>query len=215
MHNLTPAQKTQVEQAIAAAERTASCEFVVVVARQSGRWNRAVDACGLIGGATALVATGIGTALAASTPWWSWSWGWPGALAVFGLGWSVGILAASRFPRLAIALTPEKQVQAEVQRSGIESFHRFRVDATQRRSGVLLYVSLTERRAWLCGDSAVQRTGVDFAPACAALVAAMKRDHLADGLTAALKEMSAVLASKFPPGSPPTHELPNTVQQMN
>jgi len=58
----------------------------VVVARQSGRWNRAVDACGLIGGTTALAATGVGMALATSTPWWSCPWGWPGALAAFGLG---------------------------------------------------------------------------------------------------------------------------------
>ena len=66
-------------------------------------------------------------------------------------------LAASRLPPIRRALTPAPMREARVRIAASALFFDKGVHHTRERTGILLYVSLLERRALLIADAAVER----------------------------------------------------------
>ena len=149
-----------VEQAIAAAESRTGAEFVVAVAARSGRYDRAEDVFGLVFGLLGVTAAWLLFQGVMPNPgdWetgWTLTLGLPVVLGIFA-GWTVlGAAIASRVPVLARPFILSRQMEEEVQTRGREAFHMFRVDGGEDAPGVLIYVSLLERRVLIRASDAL------------------------------------------------------------
>jgi putative membrane protein len=219
---LSDQDKARVEGAIAEAEKQTSAEIMVVVATRSGRYDRAEDFFGVL---LALLAVAGAWSLwqglnPASGDWASGHDLAIGLLPVLGLfvfWFLVGVGLATRFPVLAKAFVPRAQFEAEVRRRGFEAFHLFRVGHTKGRNGVLIYVSLVERMAWVVGDDAVTEAlpQTTWEGATRAIGEGFSSGRHAEGLERAVKLCAEALALKFPRAADDRDEIPNTVKLLD
>jgi putative membrane protein len=95
----------------------------------------------------------------------------------------------------------------------------FRVTCERRtrgRTGVLLYLSLAERRAEIVADEAIagKTDPEDWGAAMAALIDAVKAGRPGEGMTLAVEGIGAVLARVLPPEADNPNELPDSVVEL-
>jgi len=95
----------------------------------------------------------------------------------------------------------------------------FRIGAERRthgRTGVLIYLSMRERRAEIVADEAIA-TRVDpdvWGEAMAAMLAELRAGRVADGMIAAVIRVGAVLSEHFPRPPEDTNELPDRLIEV-
>jgi putative membrane protein len=155
----TPADHQQVTRAVAAAELRTGAEIVPVVARASGRYDRPEDIVGLW---TALLALAVTWCLLPSERHEANSWGniapaWQlvALLLAVVVGFLCGAIFASRLDWLRRLFTPQLQMADEVTARAKQVFFDRSVRRTVAGSGVLIFVSLFERRAAILADQSV------------------------------------------------------------
>ncbi|MES1208703.1 MAG: TPM domain-containing protein, partial [Pseudomonadota bacterium] len=101
----------------------------------------------------------------------------------------------------------------DVRRAAERAFRRLGMTATQRRNGVLVFLSLRRRRFELLGDVAVDEklTDADWQIVAAILRSHFTRGDLSGGIEAAVARLSSDLARHFPPAPHDRNELPDAV----
>ena len=112
---------------------------------------------------------------------------------------------------LRLALTPGRTKTRRVHRRAIELFRASCELKTRGRTGVLLYLSLAERRAEIVADKAIadQVDEQVWGEAMAVLVDEVKAGRPGQGLALAIEKIGAVLAPILPPTRDNPDELPN------
>ena len=110
---------------------------------------------------------------------------------------------------LRMALTPASTKNRRVRRRALELFRVAAEHKTKGRTGVLLYLSLAERRAEIVADHAIHsKVEADvWGEAMAALVDAVKAGRPGEGMAQAVEKIGTVLAAHLPP----THDNPNEI----
>ncbi|MGE0492279.1 MAG: hypothetical protein AB7S38_23910 [Vulcanimicrobiota bacterium] len=212
---LEPDQAKQVAAAITEAERRTQAEFLWVVASQSGRYDRAESIVGLaFGVAGLLLSQSLGALVLAPGPG---SWVTPGMvgngwlLVGLVLGFVVGNTVATLWPSLARPFVPRREFEQEVERSAAYVFSLHKVSHTARGVGVLLYLSLLERRVVVLADRAafevLGQTGVDGLRDLA--IEKLKGGQRVEALTATVAQAADTLAERFPCPDDDVDELPN------
>ena len=208
-----------VTEAVAKAERSSDGEIVTIVAPRS-------DAYHDVGLHYAVLAMLLVPAWWAVVPqrwidWWSGMLlGWNGELTrpVVMLVMFAKLIAAFLIVRLALnyrplrmALTPGGTKSRRVRRRAVELFRSGCEMRTRGRTGVLIYLSLEERRAEIVADRAiVEKVAPDaWGEAMAALVDEVKQGRPGQGMVLAVEKVGAVLASILPPKPHNPDELPN------
>lgn len=117
---------------------------------------------------------------------------------------------------LRMALTPRATKHRRVRRRALEYF---RVAADRRtigRTGVLLYLSLLERRAEIVADEAINSKVAPevWGEAMAALITEVKAGRPGEGMAKAVQMIGDVLAEHFPRSSSDTNELPDRLIEL-
>jgi putative membrane protein len=101
----------------------------------------------------------------------------------------------------------------ETGRAASAVFAQRRLGSTRQQGGLLLYVSLFERRAVVLADdgalAALGQAGVDALRD--QMVAGLREGRRAETLTAAVRAAAERLASRLPPAPKNPNELPNQV----
>jgi putative membrane protein len=215
MQLLSPEDHDLVTAAVTAAERMSDGEIVTIVAARSDAYHDvALHYCVL---AMLLVPAGLAFVPQA---WIDWA-------ATLLLGWNAELTRETvmlyLFAKLAgaflivrlilayqplrLALTPGMTKQRRVHRRAVELFRTGCELKTRGRTGVLLYLSLAERRAEIVADKAIaDQVGPEvWGEAMAALVEEVKAGRAGAGMARAVEKIGAVLA----PILPPTHDNPN------
>jgi putative membrane protein len=116
---------------------------------------------------------------------------------------------------LRIALVPRAIKRARAHRAALEQFVVRGISRTKNRSGVLVFVSLTERYARIIADEGIAAKvhNSEWQAAIDALTGHMRDGRIAAGFTAAIERCGTVLAAHAPPdGSPNT--LPDRLYVM-
>ena len=115
-----------------------------------------------------------------------------------------------------MALTPGGTKSRRVRRRAIELFRASCELKTRGRTGVLLYVSLAERRAEIVADKAIaDQVAPDvWGEAMAALVDEIKAGRPGEGMALAIEKIGAVLACLLPPPTDNPDELPNRLVEL-
>lgn len=205
MRGIRDVELKRIEQVVRDVERETAGEIVVVIARRSAAFvgARALFAF-VVGTLDALVLSQIVDRSIALHAGWI-------ALAMpvlFALAYGLASI-----PLITRALAGERAIDAAVMRAAQIAFLEHGVHATRSRAGVLVYLSLFERRVQVLGDSAVHAlVGDDGWTAYASRVGNAMRQRSADDLVTVVRELGATLAKAFPPGRDDTNELPDHVR---
>jgi putative membrane protein len=187
---LRESDQAAVRAALAQAESRTTGEIVpVVVERSDGH----PEARWLVALGTLLLGSAL---LARQLPWES-----PalllGCQVAFGaLGW----LAAFCLPDLQRLLISERRATHVAEEQAAQEFHRQGLHHTRDKTGVLLFVSLLERRVIVLGDEGIHaRVGeTHWTATTAAVLDGIAAGSLRDGLVAGIGKCGAVLAEHFP-----------------
>jgi len=216
---LSAEEHARVTAAVAEAERGTDGEIVTIVTARS-------DAYHDVGLHYAIGAMLLTVALAALFP------GWVEALvAWFSGGWVSGVdprwsffalmlvealvflivrYALAWMP-LRMAVTPKGTRSRRVRRRAVECFKVGAERRTVARVGILLYLSLDERRAEIVADEAIHGKvpAERWGDAMAALVDEVRAGRPAEGMAAAVAQIGAILAETFPKTERDPNELPD------
>lgn len=121
-----------------------------------------------------------------------------------------------RVPSLRYALTPPATKTRRVRARALELFKVGAEHRTQGRTGILLYLSLAERRAEIVADAAIHSKVAPevWGDAMAELVTLVKQERPGEGMAAAVARMGEVLATHFPRAAADTNEVPDRLIEL-
>ena len=190
-----------IEERIADIEQTTAAELVVAVATESGRYDRAESIAGIV---LALVALGIANWI----PWWfqeSGDWSEPAlnlifqALAVT-IGFIAGNFSASYWFPLRRILTSRQEQISEANKAAAHIFYNHQLRETRSRCGVLIYLSLFERRIVILPDeSCAEALGTENTQKiCDSTIAELKTGKHRQAILHALDQLAIELTEKRP-----------------
>lgn len=199
---LSETERSRIAAAITAAERGTAGEIVVMVAARSGAYRSLPPALALAGALLAPWPLILLTGFSATRIFL--------LQLVVALALLLGLSAAPCLARLPRTL-PRFVRRARARAAAQHAFQSRGLSRTRGRTGVLIYVALTERYADVVTDTGIGPTPEAWQAVLADLVTALQRDALADGLVRAVEAAGTILAETAPPQPGDTDELPNRV----
>jgi putative membrane protein len=116
-------------------------------------------------------------------------------------------------PRVRIALLPLRLRRAAAHRAAMEQFMIRGIARKKDRSGILIFVSLSERYARIIADQGISARvpQSEWQAAVDALVAHMRSGRIADGFLMAINACEKVLVTHFPRTETSGGELPDKI----
>lgn len=131
------------------------------------------------------------------------------------LKFTVALLILKWMP-LRLALTPPATKHRRVRRRAITVFKAAAERRTAGRTGILIYLSIAERRAEIVADEAILKVTDDhtWGEAMIALIEGVRDGRPADGIVAAIERVGVVLADKFPRSAGDTNEIPDALIEL-
>jgi putative membrane protein len=131
------------------------------------------------------------------------------------LKFTVALLILKWMP-LRLALTPGSTKHRRVRRRAVTIFKAAAERRTVGRTGILIYLSLGERRAEIVADEAITKvtTPETWGEAMATLLADVREGRPADGICAAIQQIGVVLAEHFPKSAGNPNEIPDTLIEL-
>jgi putative membrane protein len=131
------------------------------------------------------------------------------------LKFTVALLIMKWMP-LRLVLTPPATKHRRVRRRAITVFKAAAERRTAGRTGILIYLSIAERRAEIVADEAILKVTDEhtWGEAMTALIADVREGRPADGIVAAIERVGAVLSEKFPRSAGDTNEIPDALIEL-
>lgn len=201
--------RAAISAAIEQAEEKSGCEIIPVMAVASGRYDRGEDVFGVVFALVLVAGAWLGmSALAVQTPIGSasgWQYGQMAPfgltvlLALFGGGFLLGALMATRIGILKLPFTAKAEMRQEVRRAAESCFFARGLRKAPGAAGVLIYVSHFERMVEVIGDDAVNEklSAEDWQAICAAMLGGLSAGNATAGFVAALAETGTLLDGAF------------------
>lgn len=210
-----------VSAAVAEAEKKTAAEIVPVVATMSDRYERAEDLVGFGVASTAVAA--VWTAFQGVKEGGDWD---PAPdlvihvvyiLAIFAAGWAVGIVLAKWFPRLKRLAISRRTSLARVLVAAHHAFDSLHVRHTKAATGVVVYVSLFERRVCVWADRSISEKipETEWKEACEILTKGLHDGKPREGFVSAIRKLGDVLAKEFPVQPKDVDELSNELRVLD
>jgi putative membrane protein len=196
---LAPGASEAIEAAVRGAERTTSGEIVPVVVARSDSYAHVRM------GAAAIAAIALGAVFLALAPGRE-QWLVPTQLCVFAaLSWAFG------WPPLLVWITPHPLFVERVHRAASLAFHEAGLVETRERTGILIYVSLLERRVEVLADRGVHALVADgtWDGVVERVVAGIRAGRADQGLIDGIRLCGEILARSFPARAGDANELPD------
>jgi putative membrane protein len=221
---LSEADHDKVSAAIAAAEANSNGEIVAVATPLSDAYHDVALHWALVPMFAVLAWAAIRpTALA----WWydllTPGWGTEPTLGqlltllmIFAaLKFTVALMILKWMP-LRLALTPSATKARRVRRRAVTVFRAAAERRTVDRTGILIYLSMGERRAEIVADEAILKVtdAHTWGEAMAALLVEVRAGRPGDGIVAAIERVGAVLAEHFPRSAGDVNEIPDKLIEL-
>ncbi len=223
MRKLNAEDHAKVSGAIAAAEARSDGEIVAIASDLSDSYHD-------VGLHYAVLAAFVVLGFFAASPqsltcWHDWLVGWSTAaslreiltlLLLFALATFVAVLMVLKWMPLRLALTPGATKTRRVRRRAIMLFKTGAERRTVGRTGILIYLSLGERRAEIVADEAITSvtTPDTWGEAMTAMLAEVRAGRPGDGIAAAVALIGDVLANHFPKSGEDTNEIPDKLIEL-
>jgi len=215
----SPEDRKAVSAAVGEAEKKTSAEIVPVVASASDRYERAED---LVGHISALVAVASTWILFQPTPA-DWennpelTLRLPLVLVIIVVSWFAGIVLAKAVPWLKRLAVSRGTMTARVLIAAHQAFDSLHAHKTAGGTGVVIYMSLFERRVCVWADRAVsvKISETEWKEITESLVRAIGDGKARDGLIDAIRRCGDLLAKHFPIQPSDVNELPNELRVLD
>lgn len=196
-------EQNKIEAAVKAAEEKTSGEIVPMLVDSSYEYPRA-DLIG--GGSLALaVAALISWAVGHESIWWF--------LPIFIGGFFIFQQLVRSWPGLKRKLISPDELTAEVKEKALVSFLEQELHHTRDRTGILILVSLFERRVQVLADSGINaKVSEDtWEEIVQIITAGLKSDDACTAICCAVERCGELLTEYFPIKKDDTDELPNLI----
>ncbi len=120
-----------------------------------------------------------------------------------------------RLPALKLAFTPTARVREAVHKRALRAFHEQKLHRTREENGILIFISLLERRVWILGDRGINAVipPERWTSLASALASGIREGRLVEALAAAITEVGNILAERFPHRKDDTNELPDLLEE--
>jgi putative membrane protein len=193
------AEKKKIRQAVQDAEKGTSGDIAVMVVDASDRYREAE----LIGGLFFAALLSLVLSL-----WFHYITIWfyipVTCLLVF-----PGIALFRRFPHMKLAFLGRARIEEEVRERAVYAFFQKGVHKTEEETGILIFISLLERKVWILGDRGIHaKIAPDFWRSLAKeLVDGIKGDRPLDALCTVIEKCGVELARHFPNRGNRTNQL--------
>ena len=131
------------------------------------------------------------------------------------LKFTVALLILKWMP-LRLVLTPAATKHRRVRRRAVVVFKAAAEKRTAGRTGILIYLSMAERRAEIVADEAILKVTDDhtWGEAMAALIGEVREGRPGEGIVAAIERVGVVLAEHFPRTDEDTNEIPDKLIEL-
>ena len=213
MKQFTDAERERISRAVQQAERVTKAEIVPMIVPASALYREAGYRTGLM---LALLALAI--LLTIEIHWLPWGWhagnaGWLllAVVAAYGFGQWLG-----RVPNVIRFVTSRERMAHKVTLRAEQAFYKHGLHNTKGRTGILILVSLLERRVHVLADKGIN----DRVPAGTwdglvnGIVDGIRNGQAIDAICAAIAKCGYILAQVSPAGSGANpNELPDTLIQ--
>jgi len=200
IHGITEEQIQKITQAVAEAEKGTSGQIVPAILKRSDHYPAARWRLGLVFALfTGFLLSWLELGL--HPLWIAWA-----EIPAFALGYALGSVAV-----LQRMLLAKSDMEEEVRHRALEIFRLKGLEATRDRTGILILISLYERRVQILADVGINAK-VDpshWQKIIDKLVDALGADRSVEGLCDAIAQCGAVLSRHFPRREDNTNELPD------
>ncbi len=206
---LTEDDRSRITGAVKKAEKTTSGEIVPMAVSSSGNYPLA----GVIGAMALSVPLSLaGTYCAAHLVKFSMSdmWIFLGIeAALFTLAYLL-VINVSWLKRMFI---PAGEIDEEVRRAALMNFYLSGLHRTRDETGVLIYVSIFERKVWVLGDRGInEKVGQDSWKEIVSIITeGIKNEKQGDAICRAVERAGEILKNHFPIRPGDRDELPNLI----
>jgi putative membrane protein len=131
------------------------------------------------------------------------------------LKFTIALLILKWMP-LRLFLTPAATKHRRVRRRAIAIFQAAAAGRTMGRTGILIYLSLAERRAEIIADEAILSITDDhtWGEAMHALIEEVREGKVGEGICAAIERVGAVLSEHFPRSADDCNEIPDKLIEL-
>jgi putative membrane protein len=201
--------RQKIRAAVQAAEKQTRGEIVPMVVPVSGHY----DTPHLLGSLLALLTL---AGLLFEHDGWGASYSPPVILLAVLAAYSLG-RAAGSLPVLIRLLTPNHRMDLQVRRRAQAAFYEHGLHKTREASGILIMISLLERRVQILADRAIDEKvpPATWDAVVHQLICAIKEGRPTEGLCRAITQCGALLAEHFParPGDNPDELRDDLVQE--
>lgn len=200
----TPQQELEILEAVKKAEAQTSGEIVPVLVQKSADYidvNLKLAFFGLFTG------TGMALFLFVIHPWSdSYRLLFLHQLAGMFFGWSLG-----HFAPITRWVAGKKRMAYESHETAMANFLNLGVSNTEKRTGVLIFLSLLEKRVEIIGDLGIHKAvGQGFwSVQVGELIRGIQSDNLPKALSKVIEEIGAKLHEHFPRSADDKNELPD------
>lgn len=222
-HRLSDADHDRVTTAVTDAEQTTDGEIVTIVARASDKYHDVALHWAVLAMLFVLAMLAFRPHVADALytrATGSWEVAPRGGLFVVALVLATFAFLAVRivltWGPLRFALTPGVTKTRRVHARALMLFRTGAEKRTKAKTGVLLYLSIAERRAEIVADAAIHARVDDtvWGEAMAAVIAGVRDGRAGDGLADAVGRIGRVLTEHFPRSETDMNELPDRLIEL-
>ena len=131
------------------------------------------------------------------------------------LKFTIALLILKWMP-LRLFLTPAATKHRRVRRRAVAIFKAAAEKRTAGKTGILIYLSLAERRAEIVADEAILKVTDDhtWGEAMTALLTDVREGRVGDGIVAAVERVGVVLSEHFPRSERDQNEIPDKLIEL-
>jgi putative membrane protein len=186
------AEKERIRQAVQAAERQTSGEIAITVVDESDRYREAALTGAL--SLASLLSLALSLGLHRVTIWFY--------IPVACLFIFPCLYLFRRFPHMKLAFLGHKRIADAVRERAVYSFFQKGVHKTEAETGILIFISLLERKVWILGDRGIHgKIGSDLWRSLAGeIVEGIRQGRPLDALCTVIEKCGVELARHFPKG---------------
>jgi len=125
------------------------------------------------------------------------------------------LAAVRRLPRLNLAFTPAARVSEAVRQQAMHVFYERGLHRTRDENGILIFISLLERKVWILGDRGINAVipPERWTALASALSSGIRQGQLTEALVGVIAEMGDVLRQHFPSRNDDINELPDLLEE--
>lgn len=200
---LTRGEKHRIREAVTRAEARSAGEIVTMVVEESDRYLEAERLGALL--VAALVAAAVAVATRHVTIW--------SYIPLVLVAYFPMLVLFRRFPRLKLCFVGPARQAAAVHERALASFFRKGLYRTRHETGILIFISLLERKVWILGDRGINAKipETSWRELADELAVGLREGRAADALCHAVDACGDLLARHVPKGEDDRNELSDEV----